>query len=452
MIPRFSSHGPRDDQPLLDGDVVFTRLNMAAEPDLLAPGEYAFGRNVRVRRGKPTTRRGARLMAWGTAGTPNTTAVYASCSFRSPTGLSYILKARANHCEACDPVGGVNVIAYPGGVTLDSECELVQLFDRVLLLRGTAYAPLQWTPPSDWVTPFATAFTAISQTGTGGTDTIPNAAWAVLFKNRALVPQGRDGLIASDVLNYTRYAPITQQFRFNAGDSETLRGVIKAGRNSLLAFKESQIFSLDNFTGDLTAVTQDVLPIDVGLGARRTLVAYGQDILWMGPDLAIYTLQQALDNRLQGDERAFSDPIEPFMESIRPTLLHKCVARIWNKALYVAVPMGASATTANAILVYDFTGAGGWVSADTSGLYEIQNLLVHPFEGRQRLFMVHEDGRIFLLEDGYDDAGTAIPLEFISRGYSCGAEGRKKFRRGEVVLSTWTPTYTIQASASAGVL
>jgi hypothetical protein len=452
-----SNYGPRDDKPLLDGDTAFLRLNMGVEPDLMQPGEYAFGRNIRLRRGKPTTRRGVLRMDWGTAAVPNTTPVYGSCSFRSPTGISYMLKARENICEACDPTGGVNVIAYPAGITIDSECELVQLFDRVLLLRGEAYANMVWYPPTDWINPFGSVFSFDVPQIVNGTQPIPNAGWAYSFKNRAIVPKGRDQLAASDILNYTRYDPVRALFPINAGDEQSVKGVIKGGLNTLLVFKDYSVCPLTNFTGDLSAVALDPLPIDIGLGARRTLVGYGQDIIFLGPDLALYTLSQALDNKLQGDEKAFSDPVEPLMESIKPALIEKCVSKIWNKSLYLAVPLGITTMGANAILVYDFT-TGGWVGVDTSEWFDIQNLLIFPYQGRQRLFFVHENGDLYLMEEGYEDVGPGaagvhpIATEFVSRGYACSIEANKIFDKGEVALSTWAPDYTIESAANGGNL
>jgi hypothetical protein len=455
MGPTHDNYGPRDNQPLLDGDTFFSGLNMSDEPDLLEPGQYCFARNIRIRRRKPGPRRGAVRQSWGTASTPNVTGVFASCSFRAPTGASYILKARANHCEACDPVGGVQTIAYPGGVTLSSEAELVQAFDRVLLFRGKSSAALQWIPPSDWVNPFSVGFTAVTQDGTGGANPIPNAPWGYLFKNRMLVPEGRDGLAASDVLNYTRYDAIRQQFRINAGDEQSLKGVIKAGRNSLLIGKDYSFYLLENFVADLTQVTQDALPIDVGLGARRTLCSYGEQIFWMGPDGSIYSLSQALDSRLQGDEKAFSDPVEPLIASIKPNLIDACIARIWDKRLYVAVPISNAATAPNALLVYDFV-RGSWVGIDTSEYFEFQNLLIFPYQGKQRLFFVHTDGSIYLLEEGQNDIGPdgtkQIETDFISRGYTCRYEAAKKFKRAEVVVATSNPSYSIYSAANGGVL
>lgn len=454
MTPRRDRYDGNDTQPGLDGDAAFTGMNMALNPMLLTAGQYAFGRNVRTQYGHPTTRRGMQLMAWAQA--ENAEPVWASLSFRDPYDSAYVMKARTSCCEICDPTGGLHTIAYPEGVTLDSECELVQCFDRVVLFRGEAHTALVWAPPSDWEDPYGTPFAAIAQSVAGdgsGADPIPNGAYGYVFKNRLIVPFGRDQIAASDVLDYTRYAPVQQQFRINAGTEESVRGVVKGGRDTLVVFKDQSVHVLENFTSDLSAVTQDVLPIDVGLGARRSIVSYGQDILFMGPDLSVYTLQQALDNRLQGDVKSFSAAIEPLIDSIKATLAHKCVARIWNKCLYVAVPLSDAATSANAILVYDF-GVGGWVSCDTSGLYEIQNLLVHPYEGKMRLFLVHEGGNVYLLEEGYEDVGPdgaePIPVEFISRGYFCGSDGQKKFLSGEVVLSTWAPEYTIESSVDGG--
>jgi hypothetical protein len=444
-----SRYGQRDSEPLLDGDDAFTGLNMALEPDLLQPGQYAFGRNVRLRRRKPTTRGGLLELTWGQQGTPDETEVWGAISYRNPLGDSFILKARTDNAEICDASGGCVEVPYDG-FTLSSEVTLVQCFNVVVMLRGAGLTPVAWVPPSNWVSPYATGFTAISQTGSGGTDAIPTgAAFGILFKNRLITPFDRDNLAASDVLNYTRYDPVAQQFKINNGDEGSIQGIVAAGRNSLLIFKDYTLHVLENFTSDLTDVTQDELPLDLGLGARRTIVRYGTDILWLGKDLGFYSLSQALDNRLQGDERALSDPIEPLMESIKPTLLDKCVAQVWNKMLYLALPLGDATTEANCIVVYDFT-LGAWVGVDTSALFDIHDLLLFPYQGRERLIMVHADGRLFLMEEGSEDDGSDIPMELISRGYRCGTDAIKKFKTADVAISTWSPTYTIQSGVDAG--
>lgn len=446
---KHNAHGPRDSSPLMDGDDAFTGLNMALEPDLLQPGEYCFARNIDLRRRKPTTRAGVLGLSWGQQGTPDETEVWGALSYRNPLGDAFIVKARSDNAEICDETGGCVEVPY-NGFTLSSEVTLVQCFNVVVMLRGAGLTPVAWVPPTDWTDPYATGFTTISQTGSGGTDPIPTgAAFGILFKNRLIVPFDRDNLAISDVLNYTRYDPVLQQAKINNGDEGSIRGLTKMGRDSLLVFKDNTIHTLENISGDLSNLSQDELPLDLGLGARRTIVRYGKDILWLGRDLAVYSLQQALDNRLQGDERAFSDPIEPLMNSIKPTLFDKCVARIWNKKLYLALPLGTATLGANAIVIYDFV-VGAWVSVWTSALFSIHDLLIYPYQGRERLIMVHTDGSLYLMEEGTDDDGTDIPTEFITRGYRCGTEDIKSYQYGEAAISTWTPTYTIQSGVDGG--
>jgi hypothetical protein len=101
------------------------------------------------------------------------------------------------------------------------------------------------------------------------------------------------------------------------------------------------------------------------------------------------------------------------------------------------------------ILIYDFV-VGAWVSAWTSSLYSIADLLIFPLAGRERLVMVHTDGRLFLMEEGYEDNEGDIASELISRGYRCGAEEVKRFTRGAAAISTWSPNYTIQSGVDGG--
>ncbi len=446
-----TTYPPLDSAEMEDGDDVFTGLNMTVEPDLLRPGEYAFARNIDLRRRKPTTRAGMTELTWGQqedAG-EDTGDVWSALTFRNPDGDTFIIKARTNNAEICDETGGCLEVAYDG-FTLSSAVSLVQCFNVVVMFRGSGHAPVAWIPDSPWAEPATTEFTTISQTGSGGTDAMPSgSAFGITFKNRLFVPFDRDNVAISDVLNYTRYDPVEQQAKINRGEEGSITGMVKAGRDSLVIFKDYTTHVLDNIVADLSTISQDELPIDIGCGARRTIVRYGTDIMWLGGDLGYYTLSQALDNRLQGDERAMSDPIEPLMESIKPTLLSTCTAKIWNKKLYLAVPLGTATTAANTILVYDFT-LGAWVSVWTSGLYSIHDLLIYPYQGRERLVMVHTDGRLFLMEEGTDDAGTAIPMELITRGYRCNTEEHKRFKWGETSLSTWSPNYTIQSGVDGG--
>lgn len=450
MLRPHDRYNDRDTTDHLDGDSAFTGMDMRIAPDLLPKGRYSFARNMRLEGGKPTTRRGAVYMAWSQAGTPNTTGVFASLAFQSPTGINYLLKARANHCEACTPTAGVQTIAYPAGVTIDSECELIQAFDRVLLLRGAAYPVLVWSPASNWVDPFSQAFTGVTlSSGGSGVNPIPQAGWGYLFKNRLVVPLNRDELAVSDVLDYTRYDPVSQQFKVNKGDAESVRGVVAGGKDTLVVFKEQSIYTISSFVGDLSETVLDQLPVDIGLGARRSIVRYGTDVIFLGGDRALYSLTQALDNQLQGDERSFSQEIEPIMRGIQPALAEKTIGVIWGKKLYLAIGVDGGKAWPTVIAVYDFT-AGAWVSIDTSGLYEIQNLIVMPYQGVLRLFLVQASGACYLLEEGYDDAGQPIATEWVSRGYTCDLECHKNFQRAEVVLSTWAPNYTISEMVDGG--
>jgi hypothetical protein len=157
MQPRHSAYGDRDSRPLLDGDEKWRGLNMAVEPDLLEPGEYAFARNIDLRRRKPTTRRGTLALAWGQRAAPDTDTgtVWGALAFRNPLGTSFIVKARTANAEISDPTGGTVVVPY-NSFTLSSEVTLVQCFNVVVMLRGGGLAPVAWVPPSDWVSPYAT--------------------------------------------------------------------------------------------------------------------------------------------------------------------------------------------------------------------------------------------------------------------------------------------------------
>jgi len=109
----------------------------------------------------------------------------------------------------------------------------------------------------------------------------------------------------------------------------------------------------------------------------------------------------------------------------------------------------------NAVLVYDFL-TQNWTGYDTckSDDLSVLDWVKHTYNGTERLYFLGADGFLNLFEEGFEDelpdqfdvvSLQPIEDELLTRGYTLGIEDTKRFTEGAVVLSTWSPKFSISA-------
>ena len=389
--------------------------------------------------------------------------VYGSLVFSDPFGQEGLLIAVSAGVYRILPNNEPQVIYLKDQEPVDAPVRMVQCFDRVVMFRGTDKAPLVWNPRQDFTDGLG-IFDDIEQTDArngdddntygDGTEPIPAASDATLFNNRLYIPTGRDELVVSDILDYTRYSEATQRFKINAGSDDEIVRVVPFNQYTLVIFKTQSIHLLGNVYGDLSAMTNDVLSAEYGAVGRDAIVNLGKD-LWFLSEGGIYSIGQALDNKLQAGNEPVSAPIQPIIERINWAHAAGVQMAYHENKVYIAVPLDG-ATYNNAVIVFDFLNRA-WSGYWDGDYVDVHSFVKSDYAGRRELFIVTGDalsetraaGAVFRLcsdrEDRLFELTARIGDELTTRGYAMAILEDKAFGRMIVDVSSLYPSYTVEA-------
>jgi hypothetical protein len=304
--------------------------------------------NARFRNGVAETRYGSVVMAWLNKITGSSvgpwSAVYGVGEFRDPsTFTEYVLLAADGGVYACVENNSPVSVPLPAGQTISDRVTFLQCFNVVLLLRGFDATPLVMDD-------FNLGFREIVQTGSGtGTLTIPNCLRGVFAGNRAWLMREDDTVVASDILDYTRYQ-IEDDFKLNQGDADKTVAIMAFGAGSLIIFKERSVYRLDNVYGDLGDMVFSLVTNRYGCLAAESVVNCGSDVLWLSQEgVASLTLTeqnevQAAQGALAGKNRMFSEDIGPLLDRVNGRYTQYAHGTIWNDRYYLGLPVDQAET------------------------------------------------------------------------------------------------------------
>lgn len=278
----------------------------------------------------------------------------------------------------------------------------------------------------------------------------------------------RDELVASDVFDAETWDPLFNQFRITAGIADYLVGVHGFTQDSLVVFNRNSIHLIQGISGrssetrvshslppqlnqlagvsgslNDTLVTQ--LTTEVGCLARKTIVSYKNEILFLS-DNGVYSVQFADAYNLRGTGLPLSEPIADVIARINPQAANRAVACYHNNRYWLALPLDDSPLN-NALLVYNFLNEA-WESLDTFAdpNFDIEDLHVSQAGAVNRLYIVNSQGGVHLVDGRPDDqdrlgsipdAGVAhwpIASNMHTRQYTAGTVQRKKYLRAELHL------------------
>jgi hypothetical protein len=272
--------------------------------------------------------------------------------------------------------------------------------------------------------------------------TLRGVPWASYMGNRLVIPDGRDSLAVSDILDPNTFDPFWQSVRLNQGSDDRLVAAVPWVDGGILVFMRKSIWLVkvqeqQDFSGTDPLITQvTLLTNEVGCVARETIARAGQFVFFLS-DAGVYRLDTGLELSLRGDTEPLSAPIADQLEDLNATLApHAC--GLWHGNRYwLAVPIGTGATGNNRVLIWNALN-GQWETRDT---YEfgVQAFLVSDYETERRVFVSSRTGKLFLLDertDGDDPADAAvtnyvatIPGRLVTRRYGFGDLHDKRFLR-----------------------
>jgi hypothetical protein len=291
--------------------------------------------------------------------------------------------------------------------------------------------------------------------------TMRSTPWGTYVNNRLVLPDGKNNVLISDILDANTYDPYWQSFRAGAGSNDFVVAVHPWVENSFLVFcrksiwlaEVNQFASVDGASTAIdTALSKLTLLTDeVGCAARRSIATAGQFVYFLS-DSGVYRLDSRLDLKLRGDTKPLSDPIANQLDDLNATLLKNSVGLWYSNRYYLAVPL-AGADNNNGVFLYNALN-DQWETRDIYG-FGVDDFVVATRANERRLFVSNKAGRLMLLDeieegdqspDVQADVITPVPGRIVTRRYGMGSMTTKRFVRSlaDVVLPN-TGSVTVKA-------
>jgi hypothetical protein len=330
-------------------------------------------------------------------------------------------------------------IAVPSGVTPDASANI-----RVRRVKP----PLYWS--GEPTTDFVRADAGIPDVGISYR-TLRSAPWASYINNRLIVPDGKQNVMISDILDPDVFDPFFQSFRVGVGGNDKVVAVHPWVEGAFLVFcrksiwlaQVNQFASTDGsgFSIDTPISKLELLTDEIGCSARRSIATAGQFIYFLS-DSGVYRLDSRLDLKLRGQTLPLSDPIADQLQDLNADLVEDSVGLYFDNRYFIAVPL-AGAETLNGVFIYNQLNEQ-WETRDIYG-FGVRNFLVADINNRRRLLISNRAGKLMLLDeieagdqspDAQADVVTPVPGRIVTRRYGFGSMSTKRFVRSlaDVVL------------------
>lgn len=425
-----------NDQRLPDGDLAFHGVDMRIDPQQLSPGFCASAVNARFRFGRAEPRLGVMPLRFNFSNAFEWDAewdkgdinwnipiaigtVYGIGVWEDPNGSQWQLFAAARSDGATrikiwagkqgNRVREVHtsvIVDIPTDSTFpqDSQTSIdrfwfTSAFNKCFMHRGTDGSVLVMEDIDE-------GFKDATTTSSTDPDvfSIPNSKSSIYFQNRLAVPYKptgtakADSVAISDILSFTDFS-IFNSFRINQGDSDDVVLLRKFNDNSVVVFKESAIYSINNLVGDWgTNAFLDDITSEYGLIGRNSVVDVGRD-LWFLSQRGVTSLIRTQDNKMQGTDQPMSTPIQPLIDRINWYAAQTTAsAGYFKDRYYLSIPTDASYKN-NMVLVYDFLNKA-WCGYDDT---EVKYFFVADNNGSDALHYIDDEGRIGLYEYSEED-------------------------------------------------
>jgi len=336
-------------------------------------------------------------------------------------------------------------ITVPSGTPNDTTSSALRVTRRV-------HPPIYWDGgPGDFVRAAGGVPTGLGPSYRS----MPSVGWASYINNRLILPDGKDQVLISDVLDPDVYDPFWQSFRLGAGGPDRIVAAHPWVEGTILIFCRSSIWlatvsqfpSTDGAAMAIdTAVSKvELLTNEIGCSARNTICTAGNFVFFLS-DAGIYRLDARLDLKLRGDTRPLSEPIADKFAQVVQSRVEDSAFAVWHDNRYViALPVTPDPLDGNKLVLSYNALNDQWEYRDTyPDSASVNRILVSFYDNRRRLFSISRAGNIYLLEEnnsGVDDVatgsdGSPITGKIVTRRYDFGNMHSKRFLRtiADVVL------------------
>lgn len=472
-----------DARPEWDGDGAFYGVDMMTAPNLVAAGHVCVGENKQFDLGRCGTRKGCLPVYWASVanvtfdeeGVPTANEaiegeeqwgvwlrklpLWGACAFSDPNGVELLCLASSKGLIVAREGFIAVLIPWPDGVVLEAPVQVVQCYEKVLIVRGDGLEPWVWGGDTG-----ASAVERYSvHVPSPDPDPLPYGKWLTYFKDRPLMLFGKDGLAVGQVARLDYDAALLSEL-LNFGTDDALQCIYAFGQDALAIPATQSIWLVTDFYGDYTPsglpanIRVQLVTREKGTLAPKSVAGWGTFMAFLASD-GVWMLQQVLDNGNVGGaalaEKPLSYPIEPLIQRMNWNLAHLATATTWNGRYYLAVPLndaetGEVATGNNAILIYHIT-RGVWEGVWTSEDWDIRDFVKTDYMGQRRLMLVHSAGCVLVLEAGTSDIifdeEYEIADRVVTRGYNPGDPERYRAQHLRLNMATWRPKYSIKSKA-----
>ena len=358
-MSRFPEQLPGDEISLPELDAGFRGVLQRIERGQLQTGYLWDAVNVRMDLQEARTRPGSLLPIHFNH--IERTAILGAGIYSDPQGREWMAVCEPRQVWLCADGWQPISVAIPAGQELTGNVEVVQCGNELRLLRGPDLDTLTWN--GDLLVPLFRELPA--PTGPNFLERQPNASWAVIQADRMWVPISRDELAWSDILDYNAFDTVTASVRFNRVTDDALVTAAPYDRDRMVVFKTRSIYTLSNVTGDLSQLRADEVSVNQGCLARRSVVAVGDDVIYLARG-GLYRLSETEQaTKLQGVPIPLSYAIPRWMARVNWNAAADACACVSGDYYMLAVPVDGS-TRNNAVLVYHLPSRE-WHSMDFYG-------------------------------------------------------------------------------------
>jgi hypothetical protein len=275
-------------------------------------------------------------------------------------------------------------------------------------------------------------------------NTLRSVGFATYVNNRLVIPDGRNQVAISDVLDANTYDPFWSSFRAGSGSNDFVVAVHPWVEGAFLVFCRksiwiatvNQVASTDGsgFTINAPVTNLQLLTDEVGCAARKSIQTAGAFVFFLS-DAGVYRLDSRLDLKLRGDTKPLSDPIADQLGNLNASLLKNSVGLWYANRYYLAVPLAGSDNN-NGVFLYNALN-DQWETRDIYG-FGVDDFLVATRADARRLFVSNQAGKLMLLDeveagdqspDSSANVITPVPGRIVTRRYGMGTMSSKRFTR-----------------------
>jgi hypothetical protein len=302
--------------------------------------------------------------------------------------------------------------------------------------------PLYWT--GDPATGFVRATAGVPDVGVTFRR-LRSAPWGSYINNRLVIPDGKQNVMLSDVLDPDNFDNFWQSFRVGVGGNDRIVAVHPWVDNNVLVFCRKSIWiaviaqTLNDdgnaYTIDPAVTRLELLTDEIGCAARRTICTAGQFIYFLS-DAGVYRLDTKLDLKLRGETKPLSDPIADQLQDLRADLVEHATALYFENRYFLAVPLATAIDSNNGVFIYNQLNEA-WETRDIYGV-GVNDFLVADINSRRRVMISSQAGKLMLLDeveegdespDASVDFTEPVPGKIVTRRYGMGTMSSKRFTR-----------------------